>query len=126
MEGKNSFLSQKFSLKTFIDVSICGENRVYVLSSDSILCILNKSRVLEKWMDLKMTNTFTLEVSTDYIFSGGADGIIRIFNTSKLEHLRTMPKPPALGSYNKEKGGNSDAINNGNFLTTFFSLLRYL
>nr|XP_033811399.1 WD repeat-containing protein 62-like isoform X3 [Geotrypetes seraphini] len=79
----------------------CGKGRVsgstFCISLSGILCQFNKKRVLEKWIDLKVSLSSCLCVSEDFIFCGCSDGTVRIFKTQNLHFLINLPKPHPLG-----------------------------
>ena len=103
IEGKTAILGPKFQNKTFMDVSAL-EGHIYALDTDGVLCVLNEQRKLEKWMDLKVHTAYTLQITPVHIICGCSDGVIRFFDSKSLHHITTLPKLPALGGYNIEKG----------------------
>lgn len=109
IEGKSAILGAKFQNKTFMDVCALEEH-IYALDSEGVFCVLNEQRKLEKWMDLKVSTAFTLQITSNHIICGCSEGIIRFFDTKTLHHITTLPKPPALGGYNIEKGSTKASV----------------
>ncbi|XP_048340121.1 mitogen-activated protein kinase-binding protein 1 isoform X2 [Sphaerodactylus townsendi] len=91
----------------FMDVA-CGRGKkadsTFCITSSGLLCEFNEKRLLDKWVELRNTDSFTttvancISVSHDYIFCGCADGTVRIFNPSNLHFVTTLPKPHFLGT----------------------------
>ncbi|KAM6461057.1 mitogen-activated protein kinase-binding protein 1 isoform 2-T2 [Liasis olivaceus] len=90
----------------FTDVA-CGRGKkadsTFCITSSGLLCEFNDKRLLDKWVELRNTDSFTttvancISVNYDYIFCGCADGTVRIFNPSNLHFVTTLPKPHFLG-----------------------------
>lgn len=55
-------------------------------------------------MDLKAERANSLTISRNWIMTGCSNGTIRFFKLGTLEHLLTLPKPPAKGHCNVEVG----------------------
>ncbi|KAJ6667309.1 hypothetical protein lerEdw1_017287 [Lerista edwardsae] len=91
----------------FTDVA-CGRGKkadsTFCITSSGLLCEFNEKRLLDKWVELRNTDSFTttvancISVTHDYIFCGCADGTVRIFNPSNLHFVTTLPKPHFLGT----------------------------
>ncbi|NXQ79359.1 MABP1 protein, partial [Nyctibius grandis] len=91
----------------FADVA-CGRGKkadsTFCITSSGLLCEFNEKRLLDKWVELRNTDSFTttvancISVSHDYIFCGCADGTVRIFNPLNLHFVTTLPKPHFLGT----------------------------
>ncbi|XP_053138987.1 mitogen-activated protein kinase-binding protein 1 isoform X2 [Hemicordylus capensis] len=91
----------------FTDVA-CGRGKkadsTFCITSSGLLCEFNEKRLLDKWVELRNTDSFTttvancISVNHDYIFCGCADGTVRIFNPSNLHFVTTLPKPHFLGT----------------------------
>ncbi|KAF7251859.1 Mitogen-activated protein kinase-binding protein 1, partial [Varanus komodoensis] len=91
----------------FTDVA-CGRGKkadsTFCITSSGLLCEFNEKRLLDKWVELRNTDSFTttvancISVSHDYIFCGCADGTVRIFNPLNLHFVTTLPKPHFLGT----------------------------
>ncbi|XP_053882201.1 mitogen-activated protein kinase-binding protein 1 isoform X3 [Malaclemys terrapin pileata] len=90
----------------FTDVA-CGRGKkadsTFCITSSGLLCEFNEKRLLDKWVELRNTDSFTttvancISVNHDYIFCGCADGTVRIFNPLNLHFVTTLPKPHFLG-----------------------------
>ncbi|XP_037675577.1 WD repeat-containing protein 62 [Choloepus didactylus] len=79
----------------------CGRGRMagstFCVSYSGLLCQFNEKRVLEKWINLKVSLSSCLSVSQELIFCGCTDGIVRIFQAHSLHYLANLPKPHYLG-----------------------------
>lgn len=106
----------------------CGRGQMagntFCVSSSGLLCQFNEKRVLEKWINLKVSLSSCLCVSQELIFCGCTDGIVRIFQAHNLHYIANLPKPHYLGvdvaqglepRYCSAEGGR------GTYLGTFFS-----
>ncbi|KFR09568.1 Mitogen-activated protein kinase-binding protein 1, partial [Opisthocomus hoazin] len=91
----------------FADVA-CGRGKkadsTFCITSSGLLCEFNEKRLLDKWVELRNTDSFTttvancISVNHDCIFCGCADGTVRIFNPLNLHFITTLPKPHFLGT----------------------------
>nr|XP_055166602.1 WD repeat-containing protein 62 isoform X2 [Nyctereutes procyonoides] len=79
----------------------CGRGQLagntFCVSYSGLLCQFNEKRVLEKWIDLKVSLSSCLCVSQELIFCGCTDGIVRMFQAHSLQYLANLPKPHYLG-----------------------------
>ncbi|XP_075392712.1 WD repeat-containing protein 62 isoform X2 [Tenrec ecaudatus] len=79
----------------------CGQGRMaghtFCVSYSGLLCQFSEKRVLEKWINLKVSLSSCLCVSEELIFCGCTDGIVRIFQADSLHYLANLPKPHYLG-----------------------------
>ncbi|XP_024146352.1 mitogen-activated protein kinase-binding protein 1 isoform X1 [Oryzias melastigma] len=84
----------------FCDVA-CGRgsscDSTFCITSSGLLCELNKSRTLDKWVDLQTSMAQSISLSEDSLFCGCADGIVRVFSPD-LRFVGTLPRPHALGA----------------------------
>ncbi|NWT19468.1 MABP1 protein, partial [Vireo altiloquus] len=94
----------------FADVA-CGRGKkadsTFCITSSGLLCEFNEKRLLDKWVELRVSFTSSCSATTvancisvnhDYIFCGCADGTVRIFNPLNLHFVTTLPKPHFLGT----------------------------
>lgn len=108
----------------FCDVA-CGRgskcDSTFCITSSGLLCELNRSRTLDKWVDLQVRGSsaggaqlqvlwahgpsrFVLQtsmarsisLSEDVLFCGCADGAVRVFSPD-LRFVGTLPRPHTLG-----------------------------
>ncbi|XP_066098569.1 WD repeat-containing protein 62 [Saccopteryx bilineata] len=97
--GRSGILGELHN-NVFCDVA-CGRGQMagntFCVSYSGLLCQFNEKRVLEKWINLKVSLSSCLCVSQDLIFCGCTDGIIRIFQAHNLHYLTNLPKPHYLG-----------------------------
>uniref|UniRef100_G3WAR4 WD repeat-containing protein 62 n=1 Tax=Sarcophilus harrisii TaxID=9305 RepID=G3WAR4_SARHA len=79
----------------------CGRGRMagntFCVSYSGLLCQFNEKRVLEKWINLKVSLSSCLCVSEDLIFCGCTDGTVRIFQAHDMHYVTNLPKPHYLG-----------------------------
>uniref|UniRef100_A0A3B3CDT7 Uncharacterized protein n=1 Tax=Oryzias melastigma TaxID=30732 RepID=A0A3B3CDT7_ORYME len=79
----------------------CGRgltaSNTYCVTSSGLLCLFNRLRHLEAWVDLKTSSASCLAVSEDFVFCGCADGVIRVFSPTRLQYLTTLQRPHLLG-----------------------------
>ncbi|XP_041797432.1 WD repeat-containing protein 62 isoform X3 [Chelmon rostratus] len=79
----------------------CGRGlmacNTYCITSSGLLCLFNRSRQLEAWVNLKTSSASCLVVSADFVFCGCADGVIRVFSPSNLQYISTLHRPHRLG-----------------------------
>lgn len=99
INGRAALLGEQRN-NTFCDVA-CGHGLnsdiTYCVTSSGLLCSINSKRVLDTWVELKTSGAHAIVVSEQFIICGCADGIIRVFNPLKLQHIVTLPKPHFLG-----------------------------
>ncbi|XP_061452382.1 WD repeat-containing protein 62 isoform X2 [Rhineura floridana] len=97
--GRSGLLGELHN-NIFCDVA-CGQGKMsgstFCISYSGLLCQFNEKRVLEKWIDLKVSLANSICVSEEFIFCGCANGTVRIFLTHNLHYLSDLPKPHYLG-----------------------------
>uniref|UniRef100_A0A670JB22 WD repeat domain 62 n=1 Tax=Podarcis muralis TaxID=64176 RepID=A0A670JB22_PODMU len=97
--GRSGLLGELHN-NIFCDVA-CGQGKMsgstFCISYSGLLCQFNEKRVLEKWIDLKVSLANCICVSEEFIFCGCANGTVRIFHTHNLHYLSDLPKPHHLG-----------------------------
>ncbi|XP_067413419.1 WD repeat-containing protein 62 isoform X2 [Emydura macquarii macquarii] len=79
----------------------CGQGKMlgntFCVSYSGLLCQFNEKRMLEKWIDLKVSLANCICVSEEFIFCGCANGTVRIFHSHNMHYLTDLPKPHCLG-----------------------------
>ncbi|XP_043851308.1 WD repeat-containing protein 62 [Dromiciops gliroides] len=79
----------------------CGRGRMagntFCVSYSGLLCQFNEKRVLEKWINLKVSLSSCLCVSEDLIFCGCTDGTVRIFQAHDMHYVTNLARPHYLG-----------------------------
>ncbi|EMP27075.1 WD repeat-containing protein 62 [Chelonia mydas] len=79
----------------------CGQGKMsgntFCVSYSGLLCQFNEKRMLEKWIDLKVSLANCICVSEEFIFCGCANGTVRIFHSYNMHYLTDLPKPHYLG-----------------------------
>ncbi|KAL4656482.1 mitogen-activated protein kinase-binding protein 1 isoform X2 [Arapaima gigas] len=99
----------------FSDVA-CGKGRkaesTFCITSSGLLCEFNDKRMLDKWVELRVSECFcvfpsctlqtsqatSLSVTEEFIFCGCADGTVRAFSPVNLHFICTLPRPHSLGT----------------------------
>uniref|UniRef100_G3PG87 Mitogen-activated protein kinase binding protein 1 n=1 Tax=Gasterosteus aculeatus aculeatus TaxID=481459 RepID=G3PG87_GASAC len=86
----------------FCDVA-CGRgstsDSTFCITSSGLLCEFNGERMLDKWVDLRVSGSQeSLSLSEDTIFCGCADGTVRAFSSADLHFACTLPRPHPLGT----------------------------
>uniref|UniRef100_A0A670ZMM8 Uncharacterized protein n=1 Tax=Pseudonaja textilis TaxID=8673 RepID=A0A670ZMM8_PSETE len=98
--GRSGLLGELHN-NTFCDVA-CGQGKMagstFCISHSGLLCLFNEKRILEKWIDLKVTLANCICVSEEFIFCGCANGTVRLFQAHNLHYLSDLPKPHHLGT----------------------------
>ncbi|XP_031618833.1 uncharacterized protein LOC116337970 isoform X3 [Contarinia nasturtii] len=74
-----------------------GADSTYAITRNGQLVEFNSRRLLDKWVDCRTTSANCLCTSSQYIFVGCAESIIRVFNAETLEYLTTLPRTHYLG-----------------------------
>jgi WD40 repeat protein len=72
------------------------ENFAHCVTETGVLVVFNSSRVLERWVDLKMDQGTCIDVSPSLVVCGGTNGIVRFFEPGTLKYIGTLPKPDPL------------------------------
>lgn len=98
MENEAADLS-KIDVQDFVGIA-CKTKYAYALSSNGKLCVFNENRKVEKWMNIKTNKAFGLSIAGHHLLCSCSDATVRVFSTEALEHIVTLPKPPALGAAN--------------------------
>jgi WD40 repeat protein len=100
IEGKAAVLGVHKE-STFLDI-VCGRGagrgNAYAVNDAGLLCCFSiASRVLEKWVNLKVARVYSISVTDRFICCSCADGIVRVFEVVTLEYVTTLPRPHPLG-----------------------------
>uniref|UniRef100_A0A8C8J324 WD repeat domain 62 n=1 Tax=Oncorhynchus tshawytscha TaxID=74940 RepID=A0A8C8J324_ONCTS len=82
----------------------CGRGNMasstYCITSSGLLCQFNSRRMLDAWVDLKVSMTTSarcLSVNEVFIFCGCADGTVRLFSPQNLHYITSLHRPHCLG-----------------------------
>ncbi|CAL1528416.1 unnamed protein product [Lymnaea stagnalis] len=97
--GRNGILGDQKD-NFFCDVvagqgPMCG--RFFVITQSGLLCEFNEKRQLEKWVELRTKGANCITAGQEHIFVGCAEGVVRVFKSSTLNYLCSLPKPHHLG-----------------------------
>lgn len=99
MESKTANL-EKVRVKVFVGVAV-HDSVVYALTADGYIYVFDKARKLLRWMHVKVDRAFSVCVSAEgRLVCACSDGIMRLFKSGNLEHIKTMSRPPPLGDVN--------------------------
>ncbi|CAG5136024.1 unnamed protein product, partial [Candidula unifasciata] len=74
---------------------MCG--RFFVITQSGLLCEFNEKRQLEKWVELRTKSATCITAGQEYIFVGCAEGVVRVFSSTSLHYICSLPKPHHLG-----------------------------
>ncbi|XP_071961890.1 uncharacterized protein [Antedon mediterranea] len=84
----------------FTDVA-CGlgenSNKTYCVTTSGLLCEFNERRLLDKWVELRVSSANSLYATEEHLFVGCNDGVVRCFDASTLHFVATLPRPHCLG-----------------------------
>uniref|UniRef100_A0A8C3Q3L9 MABP1/WDR62 second WD40 domain-containing protein n=1 Tax=Chrysolophus pictus TaxID=9089 RepID=A0A8C3Q3L9_CHRPC len=69
----------------------------FCISTTGLLCRFDGRRVLEKWVDVKVSSASCISVSEDFVFCGCTNGIVRVFQAHDLRYCCDLPCPHPLG-----------------------------
>ncbi|KAI8884228.1 WD40 repeat-like protein [Backusella circina FSU 941] len=84
----------------FVNVA-CDPNNTghtYFITDTGILCTFKEGRVIDKWVNLQVKNTFSITVSPNYVICACSEGLIRLFEPVTLKYVCVLPKPHSLGT----------------------------
>ncbi|KAJ8044348.1 Mitogen-activated protein kinase-binding protein 1 [Holothuria leucospilota] len=99
LNGRNSILGEQKN-NLFCSVTFGRGNnssRVYAVTKSGLLCEFNEDRMLDKWVELRTRQAFSISASDHHLFVGCADGVMRIFSASTLHFITSLPKPHHQG-----------------------------
>lgn len=75
-------------------------NTVYAVTKQGTLCSFGFSqRSLQKWVNLKTREAYSIHATEKSIIIGCSDGIVRVFAPKTLAYQGTVPKPPPIHSH---------------------------
>ena len=131
LEGKAASITEDLRNSNFMDV-MCGygscDQSVFCTSSTGMLLQFNQSKMVEKWVQLECSSSFCMELicqelgmimtsseSTDALYVGCANGIIRCFSPLTLQYITTLPSPAPLAN-NNSTSTHDNAIERGSSL----------
>lgn len=75
---------------------VTSEN-TYAIARSGHLVEFNSRRILSRFVDCKISPANCVAVSSEYIFVGCAESIIRCFNPETLNYVTTLPRTHYLG-----------------------------
>ncbi|XP_076464740.1 uncharacterized protein LOC143296598 [Babylonia areolata] len=97
----------------FCDV-VCGRGKAsgstYVITQSGLLCEFNDKRLLDKWVELRTKSAKCITAGEEHIYIGCAEGVVRVFSTSSLQFVATLPQPHHLGVDVAAATSSSDLI----------------
>ncbi|GIY61419.1 WD repeat-containing protein 62 [Caerostris darwini] len=84
----------------FCDVA-CGRGEsadsTFAVTKSGLLCEFNGRRLLDKWVELRISTAYSITVGENLILIGCSDGIVRCFSPLDLHFICTLPRPHYLG-----------------------------
>ncbi|GBM34108.1 Mitogen-activated protein kinase-binding protein 1 [Araneus ventricosus] len=84
----------------FCDVA-CGRGEsadsTFAVTKSGLLCEFNGRRLLDKWVELRISTAYSITVGENLILIGCSDGIVRCFSPLDLHFISTLPRPHYLG-----------------------------
>ncbi|GFQ69206.1 mitogen-activated protein kinase-binding protein 1 [Trichonephila clavata] len=84
----------------FCDVA-CGRGEsadsTFAVTKSGLLCEFNGRRLLDKWVELRISVAYSITVGENLILIGCSDGIVRCFSPIDLHFICTLPRPHYLG-----------------------------
>lgn len=79
----------------------CGKgtcsDSTYAITRNGHLVEFNSRRLLDKWVACRTASSNCLCISSQFIFVGCAESIIRVFSSDTLEYITTLPRTHYLG-----------------------------
>jgi WD40 repeat protein len=97
-----------FHKSNFIDAAASTDGDLYTVTYDGNLCSFGKNGIMEKWVSLHAT-AYAIEIGSNFVVVGCADGLVRIFQKKTLKYIGTLPLPaPLLGKNTTNHNGSTD------------------
>ncbi|KAL4239162.1 mitogen-activated protein kinase binding protein 1 [Mactra antiquata] len=99
LNGRNGILGDhrnNFFCDVVAGTGLDGKS-TFCITQSGFLCQFNEKRQMDKYVDLRTTCANSISVAGKYIFVGGAKGIIRVFDSTSLCYITTLPRPHHLG-----------------------------
>ncbi|KAI9282726.1 WD40-repeat-containing domain protein [Sporodiniella umbellata] len=84
----------------FVDVACDqsnGSGYTYFVTDTGILCAFKEGRMIDKWVNLQVKNSFSIAVSSTFVICTCSEGTVRLFEPITLKYLGILPKPHPLG-----------------------------
>ncbi|XP_068106533.1 WD repeat-containing protein 62 [Hyperolius riggenbachi] len=79
----------------------CGKGKnarsTFCVSFSGILCQFSERRILDKWLKLKVSASYCLTATEQFVFCGCEEGVVRIFSAQNLQYVTDLPRPHHLG-----------------------------
>jgi WD40 repeat protein len=103
IEGKLINLGKNFTLRNYIDSAIFhneeepNNQKLILLSEEGFLGTISHSyEKIEKWVDLGMPKTSSLQISGNIALCAGDNAVVKIIDLVSLTLKGKFPKPPPL------------------------------
>lgn len=90
---------------TFLDVACdtLASNSLFAITASGVLCSIQiDTRMLDRWVRLESPYSCAISLSGQYLACACARGLIRLFDSSTLQYIVTLPRPPPLGQHLKK------------------------
>jgi WD40 repeat protein len=99
LQGRSGILGEQRN-QCFQDV-VCGRGtasqKTFSVTRAGHLVEFNSQRMLERLVNLKVTQATCVTATESYVICGCSNGIIRLFNPLSLQFVCVMPRPHVLG-----------------------------
>ncbi|KAI8057333.1 hypothetical protein BDF22DRAFT_740869 [Syncephalis plumigaleata] len=86
---------------TFLDAACSSSpdesGYMYLVTNTGLLCLFDKERTIDRWVDLQMKSANCIDVNEQFVICGGSDGVIRLFEPRTLAYLGSLPRPHPIG-----------------------------
>ncbi|KAG0243092.1 Mitogen-activated protein kinase-binding protein 1 [Actinomortierella wolfii] len=97
LDGRSAMLGEMRDANFVDAVSSPDGEQTYLITSNGVLCMLNKERAMDKFVDLQVRAGYSVSMDGNCIICSCSDGIIRLFEPVTLQYYRTLPLPSPLG-----------------------------
>ncbi|XP_070180753.1 mitogen-activated protein kinase-binding protein 1-like isoform X2 [Littorina saxatilis] len=112
LSGRSGILGDQKN-NFFCDV-VCGRGpatgSIFVITQSGLLCEFNEKRLLDKWVELRTKSANCITAGEDHIYVGCAEGVVRVFSSTSLHFITSLPHPHHLGVDVATATSSSDLI----------------
>ncbi|KAG0260934.1 Mitogen-activated protein kinase-binding protein 1 [Actinomortierella ambigua] len=97
LDGRSAVLGEMRDANFVDAVSSPDGEHTYLITASGVLCMLNKDRTMDRFVDLQVRAGYSISMDGNCIVCACADGIIRLFEPATLKYHTTLPLPSPLG-----------------------------
>ncbi|KAF9969564.1 hypothetical protein BGZ73_008044 [Actinomortierella ambigua] len=97
LDGRSAMLGEMRDANFVDAVSSPDGEQTYLITASGVLCMLNKDRTMDKFVDLQVRAGYSISMDGYCIVCACSDGIIRLFEPVTLKYHTTLPLPSPLG-----------------------------